>query len=78
MAYNEVLIPLVVALSGTDDWSLGEIAITWAAIDTCRASSKLWPLRSHKKTQTFLFFHKVSIRVLIGVITGHYQMELFV
>ena len=65
-ACNDIMTPPVVMANKIDDWALHEFAIS-----TCRISRTLWPLRLRKRTQTLLSLVRVSIRLLIVVITGH-------
>ena len=70
-ACNDVMTPPVVVANKIDDWALHEFATRWSTISTCRISRTLWPLRLRKRTQTLLSLDKGSIRLLVGVITGH-------
>lgn len=71
LVYNKVLKLLVVAVSRIYAWVLGKLAVSCAAIETCRMLKMHWSLWSHRKTQNLLSFDRVLIRLLAGVITDY-------
>ena len=53
-----------------------EIANRWSTIGTYVISRTFWPLRLRKTTQNLLSLDRVSIRLLVGVITGQCMIGL--
>lgn len=68
MSCNDVLISLVVLAYKIDDWGFRKVTTRSSAIDTCKISRILWPLRPWKITQTLLSFNGILIRVVEVVI----------
>lgn len=73
MACYDILTALIVESYRRDDWGLRKVT-TWFAVNICGLSRMLCPLRFQKETLTLLSLGSVSIKLLVGVTTGHCMM----